>query len=133
MRNNLQLALSKHMAMPCMERSSLQVLGTLAQQPYGRDFCQLQHKLERGLRSLRRDGNPSDTQITTCAVLKWLRSKESACNAGDMGDTGLIPGSGSSPGGGNGNPLQYSYLENPKDREEPGRLQSMASQRVRHS
>ena len=32
-------------------------------------------------------------------------------------DTGLIPGSGRSPGGGNGNPLQYSCLENPMDRE----------------
>ena len=32
------------------------------------------------------------------------------------GDTGLIPGSGRFPGGGHGNPLQYSCLENPKDR-----------------
>ena len=39
--------------------------------------------------------------------------KESACNAGDPG---LILGLGSSPGEGNGNPLQYSYLENPMDR-----------------
>ena len=37
-------------------------------------------------------------------------------NAGDTGDVGMIPGSGRSPGGGNGNPLQYSYLENPMDR-----------------
>ena len=36
-------------------------------------------------------------------------SKESACNAGDPG---LIPGSGRSPGEGNGNPFQYSFLEN---------------------
>ena len=36
--------------------------------------------------------------------------KESACNVGDMG---LIPGLGRSPGGGHGNPLQYSCLENP--------------------
>ena len=36
--------------------------------------------------------------------------KESACNSGDQG---LIPGLGRSPGGGNGNPLQYSCLENP--------------------
>ena len=43
--------------------------------------------------------------------------KESACNAGDTGDVGLIPGSGRSPGEGNGNPLQYSYLENPMGRE----------------
>ena len=39
--------------------------------------------------------------------------KESACNAGDVG---LIPGSGRSPGEGNGNPLWYSCLENPMDR-----------------
>ena len=38
--------------------------------------------------------------------------KASACNAGDVG---LIPGSGRSPGEGNGNPLQYSCLENPMD------------------
>ena len=40
-------------------------------------------------------------------------SKESACNAGDEG---LIPGLGRSSGERNGNPLQYSYLENPTDR-----------------
>ena len=34
----------------------------------------------------------------------------------NAGDTGLIPGSGRSPGEGNGSPLQYSYLENPMDR-----------------
>ena len=39
--------------------------------------------------------------------------KESACNAGDAGS---FPGSGRSPGEGNDNPLQYSYLENPMDR-----------------
>jgi len=39
--------------------------------------------------------------------------KESACNAGDLGS---IPGSERSPGEGNGNPLQYSCLENPMDR-----------------
>ena len=39
--------------------------------------------------------------------------KEPACNAGDLG---LILGLGRSPGGGNGNPLQYSCLENPMDR-----------------
>ena len=42
--------------------------------------------------------------------------KESAYKAGDTGDMDLISGSGRSPGGGNGNPLQYSYLENPMDR-----------------
>ena len=43
-------------------------------------------------------------------------SKESSCNAGAVGDTGLIPGSGGSPGEGNSTPLQYSYLENSMDR-----------------
>ena len=38
--------------------------------------------------------------------------KASACNAGDLGS---IPGSGRSPGGGNGNPVQHSCLENPMD------------------
>ena len=43
----------------------------------------------------------------------WLRGKDSACNAGDMDS---ITGSGRSPGGGHGNPLQCSCLENPVDR-----------------
>ena len=37
-------------------------------------------------------------------------------NARDAGDVGLIPGLGSSPGGGDGNPLQYSCLEHSMDR-----------------
>ena len=43
----------------------------------------------------------------------WLSDKESTCNAGDAG---LIPGSGRSPGEGNGSPLQYFCLVNPMDR-----------------
>ena len=42
--------------------------------------------------------------------------KNLPANAGDTRDTGSIPGSGRSPGEGNGNPLQYSCLENPMDR-----------------
>ena len=42
--------------------------------------------------------------------------KNSPANAGDVKDTGSIPGSGRFPGGGHGNPLQYSCLENPMDR-----------------
>ena len=38
--------------------------------------------------------------------------RKGSCNAGDTGVVGLIPGSGRSPGVGNGNPLQYSWLEN---------------------
>ena len=101
-------------------------------------------------------------------------SKESACNAGGAGDPGSIPGLGRSPGGGKGNPLQYSWAslvaqmvknlpamqelqetqvrslsqEDPLEEgmathssiiawsipwtEEPGWLQFMRSQRVRH-
>ena len=46
----------------------------------------------------------------------WLGCKESICDAGDTGDMGSIPGSGRSPGGGHGNPLQYPCLENSMDR-----------------
>ena len=49
--------------------------------------------------------------------------KESACN---VGDPGSIPGSGRSPVEGNGNPLQYSCLENPMDRG----AQSVGLQRI---
>ena len=62
--------------------------------------------------------------------------KNPPANAGDAGDSGSIPGSGRSPGGGNGNPLQYSFFfffhssilawRIPWT-EEPGRLQSMES------
>ena len=51
--------------------------------------------------------------MTMNGLPRWLGGKESAC---DTGDTGLIPGSGRSPEGRNGNPLQYSCLENSMDR-----------------
>ena len=44
---------------------------------------------------------------------RWLSGNSLPANAGDVG---LIPGLGRSPGGGNGNPLQYSHLENLMDR-----------------
>ena len=60
---------------------------------------------------------------------RWLSSKESACSAGGAGgDTSSVPGSGRSPGGGNGNSLQYSCLGNPME-EEPGRLKSKGLQK----
>ena len=47
----------------------------------------------------------------------WLSGKECiSCNAGDIGNMSSIPLSGRSPGGGHGNPLQYSCLENPIER-----------------
>ena len=79
------------------------------------------------------DSADSDWISCWCIVLRWLTKqsfhkysstlagfpsgsdgKASACNAGDPG---LIPGSGRCPGEGNGNPLQYSCLENPMDGE----------------
>ena len=65
---------------------------------------------------------------------QWLSGKESACDAEDVGDTGSFPGLGRSPGGGHGNPLQCSCLENPVDRGawQGDRLQSMVSQRAGH-
>ena len=46
----------------------------------------------------------------------WPSGKEPAYDAGDTGDPGSSPGLGRPPGGGHGNPLQYSCLENPMDK-----------------
>ena len=69
-------------------------------------------------------------RITTTYILEQACpggsvGKESACNAGDPD---LIPWLGRSPGEGNGNPLQCSYLENPMERG----AQYMELQRIRH-
>ena len=64
-------------------------------------------------------------------IPQWLSSKDPPANAGDVRDTGSIPGLGISPGGGHGNPLQYSCLENSMYRG-VGRLEFMGSQRVGH-
>ena len=45
-----------------------------------------------------------------------LMVKNLPVNAGDIRDAGVMPGLGKSPGGGRGNPLQYSCLQNPMDR-----------------
>ena len=55
--------------------------------------------------------------------------EESTCNAGNLGS---ISGSGRTPGGGHGNPRQYSCLENPKDRGAWWATQSIGLQRVGH-
>ena len=65
--------------------------------------------------------NSSNLQLVGLTVMyaliqglpRCLSGKESVCN---VGDTGSVPGSGRSPGEGNGNSLQYSCLENPMDR-----------------
>ena len=64
--------------------------------------------------------NPRASQVV-------LVAKKPPANAGDIRDTGSIPGSGRSLGGGHGNPLRYSCLGN------PGELQSMGSHKVGHN
>ena len=56
----------------------------------------------------------SDLFLSASQVVQWY--KNLPAGAGDARNTSSIPGSGWSPGGGNGNPLQYSFLENPTDR-----------------
>ena len=56
------------------------------------------------------------TEIYRCVHTRWCHSKESTCTAGDVRDR-VQSGRGRSPGAVNGNPLQYSCLENSMDRE----------------
>ena len=56
----------------------------------------------------------------------------SSANAGDAGDAGLIPGSGRSPGGGHGHPLQYSNLENSHGQRSLAGCSPWGCKRVRH-
>ena len=49
-------------------------------------------------------------------LIEWAGGGKEPTSTGDVRDTGSIPGSGRSPGGGHGNPLQYSCLEDPMDR-----------------
>ena len=57
------------------------------------------------------------THSSILGLPRWLSGKESTCQAEDAGDTDSIPVSGRFPEEGNGNPLQYSCLENPMDGE----------------
>ena len=54
--------------------------------------------------------------VCVCVCQVALVVKNPPANAGNAKDPGMIPGSGRYPGGGHGNPLQYSCLENPMDR-----------------
>ena len=67
----------------------------------------------------------------TFPVIDFPVGSDGKVSAYSAGDPGSISGLGLSSEEGNGNPLQYSCLENPMT-EEPGRLQSMESQTVRH-
>ena len=68
--------------------------------------------LSYGLGSCQSDGNYQYKIKNLKGFPGGSDNKESTCNAGDLG---LIPGWGRSPGKGNGNPLQYSCVENPMD------------------
>ena len=80
-------------------------------------FHGLEHWMDLGGRKWRRGHS------------RRLRGKESACDAGDVGS---IPGWGKSLEGGNGNPFQYSCLENPMDRG-AWKVMVRAVPRVRHN
>ena len=73
------------------------------------------HHLSKDTASCLLTGHPQFTHSSVCLGLpEGSHTKESACNAGDLGS---IPGLGRSPGEGNGNPLQFSCLENSMDKE----------------
>ena len=72
-------------------------------------------------------------RLPTPVFMGFPDSSDSKEYAYSMGDLGLIPRLGRSPGGGHSIPLQYSCLENARGEEEPGRLQSVGSQRVGHN
>ena len=61
------------------------------------------------------DKSLSQMDIITLGKSSGSVIKNLPANTGDAGDTGVIPGSGGSPGGGNGSPLQYSCLDNSMD------------------
>ena len=65
-------------------------------------------------------------------AFQFLGGSDGKVSAYNVRDPGSISGSGRSPGEGNGNPLQYSCMDNSKT-EKPGRLQSMGLQRVGHN
>ena len=54
--------------------------------------------------------------VEEAGFLGGTSGEEHACQCRNVRDSGLIPGLGRSPGGGHGNPLQYTCLENPLDR-----------------
>ena len=69
--------------------------------------------IKLGSPALSADSLPAEPPGKPIFKVHNLSGKESACSAGDAGS---VPGSGISPGEGNGYPLQYSCLENPMDR-----------------
>ena len=107
------------------ERLLLWSSQTTLPSPESKHLLLIKRKLDAG--EITQDLDPGSLHLPalhTVGLMSWEQAlstsfpggsdgQESACNAGD---TGSIPGSGRSPGGGNGNSLQYSCLENPMDR-----------------
>ena len=75
-------------------------------------------------------GSSASSQVVS-QVAQWVKNLPAMQKTQE--DVSLIPGSGGAPGGGHGNQLQYSFLLEEPPTEEPGRLQSIGSQRVRHN
>ena len=73
----------------------------------------------------------TEIRLNQSSTMGFPGGSEVKAYASNTGNLGSIPGLGRSPGEGNGNPLQYSCLENPWT-EEPGGLQSIGLQRVGH-
>ena len=73
------------------------------------------HSLRGSLAHMSSESHFRDGETEAQDFTGGTSGKESTCNAGDTEDTGSIPGSGRFPGGGNGDPLRYSCLENPMD------------------
>ena len=80
---------------------------------YSEKTCQ-NNDFETSLTSVHTGNTCFFATTHTHGLPQWLSGKETTCNAGDPG---LIPGWVRSPGEGNGNPLQYSCLQNPVDGE----------------
>ena len=80
---------------------------------------------------LKRLSSSSSSSIFITKGFPGEEVKDPPANAGGAREAGSIPELGRFPGEGNGNPFQYSYLENSMDRA-TGELQSLGSQRVRH-
>ena len=81
----------------------------------------------------------NEAQLIVTVNMRWVLLKwhtllqNPPAYAGGARDTGSVSGSGRSPGGGNGNPLQLFLPGESPRTEEPGGLQSMGLQRVRHN
>ena len=97
-----ELLLRKWMEPPAIVATKIWVIKKILK--YSSLFCELKKKKDVSWMVMPGLGFPSG----------WVVKKKNLST--NAGDTGLIPGSGRSPGGGNGNPLKYSCLENSKDR-----------------